>query len=129
MTCTENDVIYVIECRGCRKYYIGETSNLRNRVTLHIRHKNLRMIPSCSKFDPKYFIFPFYKMKNSSRIDRKEKEKQFIKNYARIKFFIKALLCRDARRNPVIVITKYRVYRTLYIVTSELTSFRRYVIT
>ena len=90
MTCMVKNVIYVIECQGCRKYYIGETSNLRNRVTLHnqhIRHENLRMIPvsghiaSCSNFDPKYFIFPFYKMKNSSILDRKEKEKQLIKKF------------------------------------------------
>ena len=70
MTCTVKNVIYVIECRGCRKYYIGETNNLRNRTTLynqHIRHEHLRMIPvsghiaSCSNTDPKYFMFPFFK--------------------------------------------------------------------
>ena len=66
MDCTVRNVIYVIKCRGCGKYYIGETTNLRNRVTLHnqhIRHENLRMIPvsghlaSCSNSDPKYFIY------------------------------------------------------------------------
>ena len=90
MDCTVRNVIYVIKCRRCEKYYIGETTNLRNRVTLHnqhIRHENLRMIPvsghlaSCSNSDPKYFIFPFYKMKTNSIIDRKEKEKQFIKKF------------------------------------------------
>ena len=90
MDCTVRNVIYVIKCRGCGKYYIGETTNLRNRVTLHnqhIRHENLRMIPvsghlaSCSNSDPNYFIFPFYKMKTNSIIDRKEKEKQLIKKF------------------------------------------------
>ena len=38
MTCTVKSVIYVIECRGGRKYYIGETNNLRNRTTLHNQH-------------------------------------------------------------------------------------------
>ena len=90
MTCTVKNVIYVIECRGCNKYYIGETNNLRKRTTLHnqhIRHENLRMIPlsghiaSCSRNDPQYFMFPFYKMKTDSIIDRKEKEKYFIQKY------------------------------------------------
>ena len=90
MTCTVKNVIYVIECRGCNKYYIGETNNLRKRTTLHnqhIRHENLRMIPlsghiaSCSRNDPQYFMFPFYKMKTDSIIDRKEKKKYFIQKY------------------------------------------------
>ena len=90
MTCTVKNVIYVIECQGCRKYYIGETNNLRNRTTLHnqhIRHENLRQIPlsghiaSCSESDPKYFIFPFYKMNSDNRIDRREKEKYFISKF------------------------------------------------
>ena len=87
MTCTVKNAIYVIECRGCNKYYIGETNNLRKRTTIHnqyIRHENLRMISlsghiaSCSVNDPKYFMFPFYKMKTDSIIDRKQKEKYFV---------------------------------------------------
>ena len=83
-TFTVKYAIYVIECRGCKKYYIGETNNLRKRTTLHnqhIRHKELRMIPlsrhlaSCSDNDPKYFMFPFYKMSSDSILERKEKEK------------------------------------------------------
>ena len=90
MSCTVQHVVYVIECRGCSKYYIGETNNLRKRVTLHnqhIRHENLRMIPvsghiaTCSNADPKYFIFPFFKMNTDSVIERKEKEKHFIRKY------------------------------------------------
>ena len=90
MSCTVKYVIYVIECRGCGKYYIGETNNLRNRVTLHnqhIRHEQLRKIPvsghiaSCSNTDPKYYIFPFFKMRTDSVIERREKEKYFIRKY------------------------------------------------
>ena len=75
---------------GVEKYYIGETNNLGNRTTLHnqhIRHENLKMIPesghivSCPNMDPKYFMFPFYKMNSDSIIDRKEKEKLFIQKY------------------------------------------------
>ena len=35
MSCTVKNVMYVIECRGCQKYYIGETNNLSNQTTLH----------------------------------------------------------------------------------------------
>ena len=75
MNCTVKNAMYLIECRGCEKYYIGETNNLRKRTTLHnqhIRHEELRMIPlsghlvSCSDNDPKYFMFPFYKMSSDS---------------------------------------------------------------
>ena len=38
-------------------------------------------IASCSDNDPKYFMFPFYKMNSDSIIERKEKEKYFIKNF------------------------------------------------
>ena len=90
MSCTVKHVINVIECRGCGKYYIGETNNLRNRVTLHnqhTRHEQLRKIPvsghiaSCSNTDPKYYIFPFFKMRTDSVIERREKEKYFIQKY------------------------------------------------
>ena len=36
MICTVKNVIHVIECRGCNKYCIGETNNLRKRTTLYI---------------------------------------------------------------------------------------------
>ena len=83
MSCTVKDVIYVIECRGCGEYYIGETNNLQNKGTKlhnqHIRHENLRMIlvnghiATCSEKDLKYFMFPFYKMNCDSILARKKK--------------------------------------------------------
>ena len=78
---------YICASRDLFSLYIY---NLRKRTTLHnqhIRHENLRMIPlsghiaSCSRNEPKYFMFPFYKMKTDSIIDRKEKEKYFIQKY------------------------------------------------
>ena len=90
MNCTVKNVIFVIECRGCEKYYIGETNNLRKRTMLHnqhFRHKELRMIPLsghlalCSDNDPKYFMFPFYKMSSDSILEKKEKEKYFINKF------------------------------------------------
>ena len=87
MTRKAKNVIYVIQCRGCNEQYLGETVNLRNRVTphnQHIRVSELRKIPvsdhiaDCSDKEPKYFIFPFYQMKTESIIKRKENEKFFI---------------------------------------------------
>ena len=45
MSCKPKNVIYVLQCRGCNEQYIGETVNLRNRITLHnqhLRHAELR---------------------------------------------------------------------------------------
>ena len=67
---------------------MGETNNLK-RTTLHnqhIRHENLLMIPvsdyiaTCSDKDPKYFMFPFYKMNCDSILARKEKENILLTN-------------------------------------------------
>ena len=33
ISCKSKHVIYVIQCRGCNEQYIGETVNLRNRIT------------------------------------------------------------------------------------------------
>ena len=88
MSCDVKNVIYVITCRGCRENYIGETTNLRHRTTVHnqqIRDPGTRKIPlsahldTCSNADPKYFIFPFYKMPTMDSSRRKMKEAHFIK--------------------------------------------------
>ena len=89
MSCKSKHVIYVL-CRGCNEQYIGETVDLRNRITLHnqhIMHAELRKIPvsghiaECSDQDPKYFVLPFYQMKTESIMKRKEKEKYFIRTF------------------------------------------------
>ena len=89
MTCEVKSVIYVMKCRGCGEEYIGETGNfLRKRVTIHnqqIRDPRTRMlrvsghIDECaSNLNPKYYIFPFYKMYSESTTLRQAKEKFFI---------------------------------------------------
>ena len=134
MTCTVKNVIYVIECQGYRKYYIGETDNLRNRTQLHnqhIKHAHLRMIPvsghiaSCSKIDPKYFIFPFFKINSDSIIDRKEKEKLFIQNYKPDLNSLWRVLSRDARFTSVAVIIPHKKSYdvTLQLVTLTLLNY------
>ena len=87
MNCEVKNVIYVITCRGCGENYIGETNNLRQRVTIHnqqIRDPTTRKFPlsahidNCSTSDPKYFIFPFYEMRTQDVTKRKMKEAYFI---------------------------------------------------
>ena len=90
MTCDVKNLIYVIRCAGCKEDYIGETSNLRNRVTVHnqqIRDPNTRKIQlsqhldECSYTGQKYQIFPFFKLQNDSIIQRKQKETYFITKF------------------------------------------------
>ena len=48
MSCLSRDVIYIIICSKCQDYYIGQTQNLRNRVTPHkeqIKHEQYRHLP------------------------------------------------------------------------------------
>ena len=89
MSCTTKHVIYVIHCRGCNEQYIGETVNLRNRITLHnqhIRHAELRNIPvsghiaDCSDQDPKYSCFPFLSNVNRKHNETKRKGEVFHAN-------------------------------------------------
>ena len=88
MDCTIQNVIYVLICNGCNEFYIGQTGDkLRNRRTVHdqqIRDPSTRQIPlsahidNCSKKDPKYLIFPFYKCHSNSVSARLSKERYFI---------------------------------------------------
>ena len=90
MTCEVKNVVYVMKCRGCGKEYISETGNyLRRRVTVHnqqIRDPKTRMLfvsehlsIFAHQMNPKYYIFPFYKMYSDSTSLRRSKENYFIK--------------------------------------------------
>ena len=90
MTCEVKNVVYVMKCRGCGDEYIGETGNfLRRRVTVHnqqIRDPNTRILfvsehlnVCAQQMNPKYHIFPFYKMYSDSTSLRRAKEHYFIK--------------------------------------------------
>ena len=38
-TCTSSNLIYIIICKKCKLYYIGETSNTLNaRISQHLNH-------------------------------------------------------------------------------------------
>ena len=91
MSCDVKNVIYAITCNGCREQYIGQTGDkLRTRRTVHaqqIRDPSTRQIPlskhldECSNSEPKFEMFPFYKLKTESTAARLIKEKHFIEKF------------------------------------------------
>ena len=89
ITCSNKCVIYVITCSGCQENYIGQTSDLRKRVTVHrqqIRQSEYSMIPlsghirTCAiNKNPIFFICPIYRFfKETTENERIIKEKRFI---------------------------------------------------
>ena len=93
MNCNSRNCVYVMRCEGCKKLYIGETSNFRSRVNLHKSHiKNKgglfvnKHISQCNdniSKDIKYVfkIMPFFKVKQDDEKIRKEKESYFISKF------------------------------------------------
>ena len=89
MNCTVKNVIYVMKCDGCDLTYIGETTNLRDRNTLHksqITHDCYRTqkvsihIFNCPLNPLNSFkIMPFFKMRTDDTQLRKIKETHFIR--------------------------------------------------
>ena len=89
MSCDVKNVIYVITCKGCNEFYIGQTGDkLRTRRTIHaqqIRDPTTRQIPlsahldTCSNNEPKFLMFPFYKVRTEKASFRLAKENFFIK--------------------------------------------------
>ena len=40
MNCKSRNIIYILICAKCRSFYVGQTENLRQRVTLHRQQIN-----------------------------------------------------------------------------------------
>jgi hypothetical protein len=89
LTCSSNNLIYVLICAGCDEYYIGETGDtIRARVRVHRQHINnancaplkvSRHVAACTSFSIiKFRVVPFYKLTEDNPALRKEKEKYFI---------------------------------------------------
>ena len=85
MSCKSRSVIYVIICVKCNSFYVGQTENLRNRVTLHreqIKHQKYRYLEvsehlaHCSKGNFK--IMPNYQYEIVKRHFKKNKEQGII---------------------------------------------------
>ena len=80
-----------MRCAGCGLEYIGETGDLRKRVTVHnqqIQDPRVRVLKVSAHIDryassctPKYHILLFYKMKKQSALARRDKEAYFIQKF------------------------------------------------
>ena len=91
MDCSAEDIIYVIECAGCNKQYIGETGNLRDRERVHKQHiftpylRNQYVshhIAHCAigKRTP-FKITPVLHVNRDDRIYREEMEQSLIRKF------------------------------------------------
>ena len=91
MTCDTRNCIYVLQCGGCSKYYIGETNNFRLRINLHKDHakKNTglgvsRHIFECisdNSCEYPFLVMPFFKLKDDDTGLRKTTENYFIQKF------------------------------------------------
>ena len=88
ISCDVRNVIYVITCYGCGEYYIGQMGGkLRTGRTIHAQHirdPSTRIplsvhLDTCCQTEPKFQIFPFYKLNSESISARLTKESYFIK--------------------------------------------------
>ena len=92
MNCSSKNVIYMIFCNGCDKFYIGQTTNLRARVRVHksqIKNPAYRFLPvskhisECGK--GKFEVYPLYQVHAKSNDDINSllttKENYFIKKF------------------------------------------------
>ena len=90
MNCLSLNVIYALICRGCNKFYIGQTGGMfRKRLTLHRQHINnpqyailevSRHIATCAKsLKPPFSASPILKLSpRCTREHREEREKGLI---------------------------------------------------
>ena len=87
--CNAKNVIYVLVCRKCWKFYIGETSDMKKRTRKHksdVRHpknSNCRELAehlrSCSSTSPQFRIFPLLYVDDKNK--RRFLESRLIKQF------------------------------------------------
>ena len=87
-SCDSKNVIYILKCGGCWRFYIGETSNLKPRTRKHksdINHPQnsfcralAEHLRSCSG-SPRFTIYPFLYIDNQQK--RRFIEKRLIQQY------------------------------------------------
>ena len=88
MTCDTRNCVYVIECTGCYKYYIGETGNFRLRANLHRDHtkkkeglgvnKHIFHCTVGKSIKHAFRIMPIYKVKEDDTDLRRNMEEYLI---------------------------------------------------
>ena len=85
MDCTVRNLVYVTQCKKCSKTYIGETVNLRQRMSKHRADSSSLMNASqdvskhhyeCAKG---FWVCPIYKVKKENKISRLVIEDKLIK--------------------------------------------------
>ena len=85
MDCTSKNVIYALFCGGCDKYYIGQTKNLRSRMSTHrynSKHSDhfvmevSRHLYNCGRG---FKVFPLQKIKEDCIYTRLVEEDAYIK--------------------------------------------------
>lgn len=86
-TCTTKNLIYLMKCQ-CGEDYIGETKNmLKVRLNTHRQQirdetqRHLKVSKHIAQCGGIFQIFPFFKMKGESDIERKRTERRFIQKY------------------------------------------------
>ena len=75
--CNSTNVIYVLKCRRCWKFYIGETKDLKKRTRKHksdIKHPRnsycralAEHLRTCSPVSPQFHIFPILYVKEQGK--------------------------------------------------------------
>lgn len=90
LNCLSINVIYVLICKGCKEFYIGQTGGMfRKRLTLHRQHINnlnyailgvSKHIASCAKgVKPPFLASPILQLPpRSTRTHREQTEKRII---------------------------------------------------
>ena len=88
-TCDSKNVIYILKCRGCWKFYIGETKDLKPRTRKHksdVKHPRNSFcrvlsehLRNCCSHAPHFSIFPVLFVDNQQR--RRFIEKRLIHQY------------------------------------------------
>ena len=83
MNYKSKDIIYIIICCKCKDSYVGQTQNLRNRVSLHkeqINHEQYGHLPvskhlaNCSK--GKFKIMPIFQLEITIRYKENVKKRK-----------------------------------------------------
>ena len=85
MTCTARNVIYATICKNCGCTYVGETINLRSRMSAH--RSNSKTLDAAAQASSKHLhecgkgfhILPLFKLREENKIARLVKEDYFIK--------------------------------------------------
>lgn len=92
MNCATENVLYVLECQGCKENYIGQTSDsLRTRMRVHkqqIYNAEYRQIAASKHFadcagnlTTPFKVYPFYKIMTMDKSFRDIKEQTFIRKF------------------------------------------------